>query len=198
MAPARLGPVLDLGDRRAQDPLLDRLTLAIQRLELLGELRGLAPVGGEQELEGGLGAPEAARGVDPGCEAEADRRLVAGGRIDSGDLHQRAEPGLLGLREAAQPRECERPALVDERDDVGDRGERDDVEVAVEEGMPVAEQRLGELPDDRGAAQPGERVVALERRDDGAVGELVGGPVVVGDDHVERRAGGPRRPRRPR
>ena len=51
--------------------------------------------------------------------------------------------------------------------------------------MPGAEQRLGELPDDRGAAEPGERIVALQRRDDRAVREALAGPVVVGDDDLE-------------
>ena len=51
--------------------------------------------------------------------------------------------------------------------------------------MVGAEQRLRELPDDAGAAEPGERIVALERRDDRAVRERVGGPVVVGDDDLE-------------
>ena len=123
-------------------------------------------------------------------EAKADRRLVAGGRIDAGDPHQRPQAGLLGLGEAPQARERERAALVDERHDVGDRRERDDVEVAVEEGVTGAEQRLGELPHDRRAAQPRERVVALERRDDGAIGELAGGPVVVRDDDVETEPAG--------
>ena len=36
-APAGLGPRLDLLDRFAQNPLLDGLSLAVQRLELLGE-----------------------------------------------------------------------------------------------------------------------------------------------------------------
>ena len=38
-------------------------------------------------------------------------------------------PELLRLREAAQAEQRERAVLVDERHDVGDRGERDDVEV---------------------------------------------------------------------
>ena len=47
------------------------------------------------------------------------------------------------------------------------------------------EQGLGELPDDAGAAEPGERVVPLQRRDDGTGGESVGRPVMVRDDDVE-------------
>ena len=48
-AAARLRPRLDLVDRLAQDALLDRLPLAVQRLELLGEPLRLAIVLGEQQ-----------------------------------------------------------------------------------------------------------------------------------------------------
>ena len=84
------------------------------------------------------------------------------------DAHQRLEARLLGLGEAPQPEQRERAVLVDERDDVGDGRERDDVEVALEKRMRRAEQRLGELPDDARAAETGERVVALQGRDDRA------------------------------
>ena len=49
-------------------------------------------------------------------------------------------------------------------------------------GCARAEQRLRELPDDPGPAQPDERVVALQRRDDGTRRKGVPRPVVVGDD----------------
>ena len=197
-AAAGIGPRLDLGGRRAEDPVLDGLALAVQVLELLGELLGLARVVGEEQRERRLGPAEPAGGVDPRSEPEADRALVAGRRIDAGDAHQRAQPGLLGLREPAEAEQRERAALVDERDDVGDGRERDDVEVAVEERMPGSEERLGELPDDRGAAETGERVVALERRDDRAGRERVAGTVVVGDDDLEPEPRAPPRPRPPR
>src|SRR6266702_2641483 len=112
---------------------------------------------------------EPAGGVDPRREPEADRTLVARGGIDAGDAHQRAQPRLLRLGEATQTRERERAALVAERHDVGDGRERDDVEVAVEKRMVAAEQRLGELPHDRGATETRERILALERCDDRTV-----------------------------
>ena len=46
-------------------------------------------------------------------------------------------------------------------------------------------QRLGELVDDAGAAELGERVVGRTRGDDRAVGQLLTGPVVVGNDDLE-------------
>ena len=53
----RLGPRLDLGDRRSQDPVLDRLPVLVQKLELAGEPLCLLGVGREQQLERGIGAP---------------------------------------------------------------------------------------------------------------------------------------------
>ena len=60
-AAARLRPRLDLGDRLAEDALLDGLTFAVQRLELLGERLRLALVLGQQQRERGLGTARAGR-----------------------------------------------------------------------------------------------------------------------------------------
>jgi alkanesulfonate monooxygenase SsuD/methylene tetrahydromethanopterin reductase-like flavin-dependent oxidoreductase (luciferase family) len=57
--------------------------------------------------------------------------------------------------------------------------------VLLEERVAAAEQRLGELPDDTGAAEARERIVALQRRDDRAVRKGLARPVVVGDDDLE-------------
>ncbi len=91
-----------------------------------------------------------------------------------GDAHQCAQPRPLRLCEAPQSEQRERAVLVDERHDVGDGGERDDVEMALEKRVLGAEQRLRELPDDPGAAQSGEGVVPFERGDDGTGRECVG------------------------
>ena len=184
-AAARLGPRLDLVDRLARDPLLDGLPLAVQRLELLGERPGLVGVLGQQQRERSLGPAEPPRCVDARREPEADRRLVDRRGIDAADPHERAQADLLRLREAAQAEQRERAVLVDERHDVRDRGQRDDVEVALQERMVGAEQRLGELPDDAGAAEAREGIVALQRRDDGTGGERLGGAMVIGDDDLE-------------
>ena len=50
-----------------------------------------------------------------------------------------------------------------------------------------AEQRLGELQHDPRGTQLGTAVVAERRAHDRAVGQLVAGPVVVGDHDVEPR-----------
>ena len=94
-------------------------------------------------------------------------------------------PGFCVCASRRRPAQRERTVLVDERHDVGDRGERDDVEVPLEERMAGTEQRLGELPDDACAAETRERIVALQRRDDRAGRERLGRPVVVGDDDLE-------------
>ena len=96
---ARLRPGLDLGDRLPQDPLLDRLALAIQRLELLSQLERLALVLGEEQRQRGLGPAQASGRVDPRREPEADRRLVDRSRVDVTDAHQRPQTGLLRLSE---------------------------------------------------------------------------------------------------
>ena len=119
-APAllRLRPFLDLGQRLAQDPVLDALPLAVELLELVSQFPGLVSVLGEQELERRTRPAEAPRGVDARREPEPDRALVDPRGIDAGGLHQRPEPRLLRTRKRAQARERERPVLVDERDDV--------------------------------------------------------------------------------
>ena len=97
--PLRLGPGLDLGDRRSQDPVLDRLPVLVQELQLAGEALGLLRVGGQQQLEGRVGPPESAGGVDPRREPEPDRRGVDGSGIDPRVLHQRPEARPLGAGE---------------------------------------------------------------------------------------------------
>ena len=142
-AAARLRPGLDLVDRLAQDPLLDRLALAVQRLELLGERVCLALVLGEQQRERGLGPAQPAGRVDARREPEADRRLVDRRGVDvRRRASARAGPGFCVCARRRRPSERERAVLVDERHDVGDGGERDDVEVALEKRVLGTEQRL--------------------------------------------------------
>ena len=178
-------PRLDLADRLAHDPLLDRLPLAVQRLELLGELPGLGRILSEQQLQRRLGPAQASGGVDPRREPEADRTLVERGRIHAGDAQQRAQARLLRLREAAQTDERERTVLVDERHDVGDRRERHDVEMPLEERVVGAEQPLGQLPHHRGPTETGKGIIALERGDHRTCRERLRRAVVVGDDDLE-------------
>ena len=167
-----LGPLLDLGRGLAEDPRLDRLPLAVQILELVREPLRLGGVVGEQELERGARMAEPPCGVDARPEPEAARARVDGRRIDAGGAHERLQPRLLRARERAQARDRERAVLVDERHDVGDRRERDEVEMPLRDLGVDAEERLAELVDDAGAAELRKRIVGRPRRDDGAVGQL--------------------------
>ena len=181
----RLRPLVDLLERLADDPVLDSLPLAVQLLELVRKLAGLVLVLGQQQLERCARAAEPSRRVDPRREPEPDGALVDSGRVDTRNFHQRPEPRLLRAREGAEAGERERAVLVDERDDVGDRRERDQVEVARQRLVAGAEQRLSELVDDARAAELGERIVGRPCGDDGAVRERLAGPVMVRDDDLE-------------
>ena len=128
---------------------------------------------------------EPAGGVDPRGEPERDGGGVDGGRVDAGGAHERAEAGSLRSGERPQPGDHERAVLGEERHDVGDGGDRDEVEVTSQSLRLGAEKRLAELEGDAGAAELGEWVLGRARRHDRARGQLVGGPVVVGDDHLE-------------
>ena len=181
----RMRPALDLVDRVAQDPVLDRLAVAIQLLEPLREPACLVAVVGEQELERGLRPAETPGGVDTRGEAEGDRTLVDGGRVDVRRAHEGSDARPLGKCELPQPRDREHPVLVHERDDVGDGRQRDQVEVAVEAGRA---EGLRELVDDARPAQLRERVVGGACGHDRAPGQRLGRPVVVGDDHLQAEA----------
>src|SRR5205823_5126943 len=77
-----LRPLLDRLDRLAQDPLLDRLPVAVQLLELGGKLHRVLPRVCEQELERRPRPAQAPRRVEPRGEPEADRTRIDGCRID--------------------------------------------------------------------------------------------------------------------
>ena len=167
--PALLGPLLDRLDGLPQDPLLDGLPVAIQVLELGGELlRGLTLLR-QQELERGFGPAEPSGGVQARREPEADRTGVDRGRIHARRAHQLLEAGLLRARQLPQPGDGQAAVLVQERHDVGDGGDRDEVEVPQERLRARPEQRLSELPDDPGAAELRERVLAAVGPDDRAI-----------------------------
>src|SRR5215470_16487300 len=80
--PPLLGPALDHTRRLAQDPVLDRLPLAVQLFQPAGKLRSFRGVLGEDQLERNVGPTEATRGVDPRRETEADLPRLHGRRVD--------------------------------------------------------------------------------------------------------------------
>ena len=143
-------------------------------------MRRSSAISGRQSLPGG---------VDARREPEADSALVDHRGIDSRRAHERSEPGSLRARELPEAGDRERAVLVDERDDVGDRAERDEVEVPLER---IVRERLEKLERDARSAELGERVRRGPRRHDRAVGQLVSRPVVVGDDDVQAEPPGRR------
>ena len=181
----RLRPLLHPGDGRPQNSVLDLLPFAVQLLELVGEPAGSVGVFGEQQLERRLRAAEAARGVDPRRQPEADGALVDACGIDAGGLHQGSQAGLLGSRQSAEPGLRQRAVLVNQRHDIGDRRQSDEVEMARQHVAIRPEQCLAQLVDDTCAAELRERVVGGTRGDDRAVGQLLARPVVVGDHDVD-------------
>ena len=104
------------------------------------------------------------------------------GGIDARGAHERSEAGSLRARELPEPGDRERAVLVDERHDVGDGRERDEVEVSLER---IVRERLEELEHDAGPAELRERVRRRPRRDHRAVRQLVSRPVVIGDDDLQ-------------
>ena len=119
-----------MGRDHAADLVLHRLTIAIQILQTVGQTPCLVGVAGQQQLQCGARMAKPARGVDPGCQPEADLARVDRRRIDARNLHQCAQAGLLCPGERPQPGDRQRAVLTDERDDVGDRRQRHEIEVA--------------------------------------------------------------------
>jgi hypothetical protein len=83
LPPARLGHRLDRFGRLSEDALLDRLSVAVQLLELRREPASLVVVLGEHELERDIGPAESPGCVDAGCEPEGDGTCVHRRRIDT-------------------------------------------------------------------------------------------------------------------
>ncbi len=167
--------------------LLHRLAVAVQSLQLLGEPAGLGFVVREQELEGRARMAEPPGGVDAWREPEGDRACVHRRGVDAAGSHERPQAQLVRPREPLHARGHERAVLVDERDDVGDRGERDEVEVALQA---LHAECFQQFEDDARAAELRKGVVGRPRRDNRAVGKRLARPVMVGDDDLQ-----PGRPR---
>ena len=179
----------DLGLGLEADPRLDVAALRVVGVELERDGAGALLVLGQQQLQAGVGPVQAPRGVQSRAQPEADRAGVDRARVDLRDVHQRAQAGLARRGEPAQALAHQPPVLPDERHDVGDGGERDEVEVLLGQPRVLAgrlQQRPGELVRDRRGTQVRAWVVADPRVHDRRVGQVAVGPraVVVGDDHV--------------
>jgi len=179
-----------------RDLLLDALPLLVAVLELGGQPRGGGRVGRQQEVEGQLGLAEAAGGVEARRQPEADvvgRRRPAVRAAHLGLGGQGRDPGAAQARQRAQARRHQDAVLVGERDQVGDRPQRHEIEqVARVEGRrdraQARAQRGRQVEGHPARSQPLERegVVGPVRVD-----ERVGGRValrhlvVIDDDAVD-------------
>ena len=179
---------LGAGERLA----LGEAPLAVGAVQLLRDLGGAVGVGGQHQLDPGVGAVEAPRGVDPRRQAEAEVALVDALDLAarSGDQRPQADPlPAAGLGDALPD---ERAVLAAKGHEVGDRGEGDEVEVGevgrVDIG-PLAKGR-GELVGDRRRAELLERIAGDPRVQDRAVRQALAGLVVVGDDHFDAELAG--------
>ena len=122
LAPGRLGGRVDLP--------LGRPPLGVGPAQLGGDRLARAVVLGQHQLDPGVGPVEAPGGVDPRRQPEGEVALVEPLRLAFRDRHQRPQPGPVRAAHLREPAPDQRPVLADQRDDVGDRGERDEVEVA--------------------------------------------------------------------
>jgi hypothetical protein len=171
----------------AEDSQLRVAPLVVHAVELLGHRRGAGLVGGGQELERGIGAAQAAGGVQPRAEAEAQGVLVHSGRIHARLGHQGAQAGLARPGHPGQARAHDAAVLAPQRHQVAHRPQRGEVQVVLGAGRVqpgAAPQRLRQLERHAGGAQLGERVAADGRVQQRAVRQLCPGPVVVGHEHV--------------
>ena len=129
-------------------------------------------------------------GVDARRQAKGDLAGIDRRRIDAGAAHQCAQARPGRPTQPFQPGRDQPTILVGERHDVGDRSEADEIELIAQKLRVGAEQRLAQLVDDAGSAQPCEGIVAGTRRDDRTSWQPLPRPVMVGDDHIQPQLGG--------
>ena len=192
--PVELGQAGGLG--LDQDAQLLVAPLAVERVELLGHRRGPLLVVGQQQLERGVGAAQAPRGVQPRTQPEAERLLVDLAGLERGHPHQGPQPRLArAARARARPsrtirRFSPRSGTRSQTVASAARSRSSRGPGGIQAGG-RARRRLRELERHAGGAQLGRRVGAEGRVHDRAVGELRARAVVVGHEHVHaQRPGG--------
>ena len=148
-------------------------------VELGGDLRRPRFVVGQHQLDAGVGPVEATGGVDPRPEPEGEVALVEALGRDAAGGHQRPQAGPARAPRLGEPAADQGAVLTPQRDEVGDRCQRDEVELG---GATASAPRSGdrELVGDPGRAELAERIAGDDGVQDRAVGK------------VARRAGGGR------
>ena len=171
---------------REEDALLGLATVAVEVVELLGDLGGALAVVGQHQLEGGVGAAEAAGGVDARSQAEARALGIHVGRVERRDAHQRPQARPLGAGQLGQPLPGDATVLAPQRHHVAHRRQAREVEILL--GVPPSRrsaQRLRQLEHHTGRAQLRRGLRAQPGMDDRAVGQPLGGAMVIGDHHLQ-------------
>ena len=119
-----------------QDLELDLATLAVDPVELGGDLRRPRLVVGEHQLDPGVGAVEAAGGVDPRPEAEGEVALVEPLGASFAAAISARSPGRRARRASASPRRTRARFSPRSATQVGDRRQRDQVELGARPRRP--------------------------------------------------------------
>ena len=178
-----------------QDARLDGLALGVDRVELARYLRGTGLVLGQHQLESCVGSVEPPGGVDAGSEHEPERVLGDRLRLQTGHLHQGAQPGPRRARQQPKALPDKRAVLAQQRHYVGDGGEGDDVQLPLHPGRIAARcrlKRLRQLVDDSRGTEIGAGVAANGGMDDGTVRKLGPGTMMVRNDDVHPQPAGMR------
>ena len=185
-----------------QDARLGVLALVVGAVELGRDLLRADWVLGEHQLETGVGAVHPPHRVQPRRQRERHRALVQLTATRARHGEQRTQARLRRRRQRPQAAAHQRAVLALQRDHVGDRCERHEVEVfvgAIEipaawqhgapSGLPQAERQLVR---NGGRAQVGTGVAAHRRMHDRRPRQRTVGArgVVIADHHLD-----PQRPR---
>ena len=154
-------------DGRERDGF-DIAALAVETLELGGELSGAVRVARGEELDDVGGDIHAAGGVDARREAEGDIEAgeLLAGRIERGRGEERAQAGADGAAQLAQAERGDGAVFAAEWNRISDGGDGGHFEKAGQSlfagasGIAALEKRLRELEGDGGAAERFLRVSA--------------------------------------
>ena len=181
-----LGKGPQRGLRRVGHAALGLPPLVIGRVELGRNRAGASGVPGQHQLNPGVGAVEASRGIEAGGDPEGDVALVEDLGLDLRDRHQSAQTRPPSLAELGEPATGKGAILADQRHEISDRRQRDEVQVPRLLGgavkAPGSLERGDELVGDGGPAEAREGIGADLGVDDRAIGKRRSRLMVVGDD----------------
>ena len=214
-------PIAQLVGQLPQRPLgssidfaLRRPTLTVGPTQLRRNLSRTPLVLGEEQLHSRISSVQAPRSIDPRRQPKSQITLVKLAGLTFRGFEQRPHPRPTSPPNLSQPPPHQRTVLSNKRHHIGDRRERDEVEVMrnVGGGFPRlafarsswgahprrSSQRRAQLPGDRRTAEMLEGIAINAWMQDRTGGKLSPGLMVVrhNDVHPERLE--PGRPRRPR